>query len=113
MVAAIRRSGTYARVVGHIDDRRREFLERRRHRPGSIAAMETHAEASTINMHVCELESVTMPLAACWDGNLDPTGALSQLSCLHEKAERPGEAARHIRGAVERITGWDQASPRE
>jgi hypothetical protein len=99
--------------VGDIDDRLRELLERRRHLPGSIAVMETHAEASTINMHVCELENLTMRLAACWDGELDPIGAFSQLSYLHEKAERAEEAARHIREAVERITGRDQAPPRE
>jgi hypothetical protein len=75
--------------------------------------MVTHAEASTINMHVRELQNLTMPLAAYWDGNLDPIGAFSQLSYLHEKAERAEEAARHIREAVERITGWDQAPPSE
>jgi hypothetical protein len=75
--------------------------------------METYAEASMINTHLCELENLTMRLAACWDGELDPIGAFSQLSYLHEKAERAEEAAGHIREAVERITGWDQAPPRE
>lgn len=75
--------------------------------------METHAEASTINMHLCELENLTMRLAACWDGELDPIGAYSQLSYLHEKAERAEDAARRLREAVERVTGWDPAPPRE
>ena len=75
--------------------------------------METHAEASTINMYLCELENLTMRLAACWDGELDPIGAYSQLTYLHEKAERAEQAARDIREAVERITGWDQAPPKE
>src|SRR4051794_15160588 len=113
IVAAIGRSGTYARVVGDIDDRLRELLEHRRHLPGSIAVMETHAEASMINMHLCELENLTMRLAVCWDGEPDPIGAFSQLSYLHEKAERAEEAARHIREAVERIRGLGSgATPR-
>jgi len=99
--------------VGDIDDRLRELLDRRRQLPGSIAVMETHAEASTINMHLCELENLTMRLAACWDGELDQIGAFSQLAYLHEKAERAEEAAGHIREAVERIRGWDQAPPEE
>jgi len=99
--------------VGDIDDRLRDLLEKRRDLPGSIAVMETHGEASTINMHLCELENLTMRLAACWDGELDPIGASSQLSYLHEKAERAELAARHIREAVERLTGWDQAPPKE
>ncbi len=99
--------------MGDIDDRLRELLERRRLLPGSIAVMETHAEASTVNMHLCELENLVMRLAACWDGELDPIGAYSQLAYVHEKAERAEQAARHIREAVERITGWDQPPRRE
>lgn len=106
-------SHAYARVVGDIDDRLRELLERRRQLPASIAVMETHAEASTINMHLSGLENLTMRLGACWDGELDAIGAYSQLSYLHEKAERAEDAARHIREAVERVTGWDEAPPRE
>jgi hypothetical protein len=52
-------------------------------------------------------------LAACWDGELDSIGAFSQLSYLHEKAERAEAAARAIREAVERIAGWDHPPPRE
>ena len=99
--------------MGDIDDRLRDLLDRRRNLPGSIAVMETHAEASTINMHLCGLENLTMRLAACWDGELDQIGAFSQLAYLHEKAERAEEAARCIREAVERIRGWDQAPPKE
>jgi len=99
--------------MGDIDDRLRDLLDRRRILPGSIAVMETHAEASAINMLLCELENLTMRLAACWDGELDPIGAFSQLSYLHEKAERAGLAARQICQAVERIGGWDQAPPKE
>lgn len=68
--------------------------------------METQEEASTINRHLSELENLTMRLAACWDGELDPIGAFSQLSYLHEKAERAELAARDIREAIERISGW-------
>jgi hypothetical protein len=75
--------------------------------------METHAEASTINMYLSEQENLTMRLAACWDGELDPIGAFSQLSYLHEKAERAEHAARRLREAVERVTGWDQTPPHE
>lgn len=99
--------------MGDIDDRLRDLLERRRQLPGSIAVVETHAEASTINTELCGLENLTMRLAACWDGELDAIGAFSQLSYLHEKAERAEEAARAIREAVERIAGWDRPPPRE
>ncbi len=75
--------------------------------------METHAEAVTINGHLCELENLTMRLAACWDGELDPIGAFSQIAYLHEKAERAELAARDIRKAIERISGWDQPAPKE
>ena len=99
--------------MGDIDDRLRELLERRRELPGSIAVMETIDEAATINRHLCELENLTMRLAACWDGELDPIGAFSQLSYLHEKAERAEQAAGWIREAIERVKGWDQPPPRE
>jgi hypothetical protein len=98
--------------VGDIDDRLRALLDRRRELPGSIAVMETLAEASAINMHLCELENLTMRLAACWDGVLDPIGAFSQLPYLHEKAERAEAAARHLRRAIEPISGWDQPAPK-
>lgn len=99
--------------MGDIDDRLRELLEHRRNLPGSIAVMETLDEATTINRHLCELENLTMRLAACWDGELDPIGAFSQLTYLHEKAERAEQAARWIREAIERVNGWDQPAPRE
>jgi len=99
--------------MGDIDDRLRDLLERRRDLPGSIAVMETRDEPQTINMHLCELESLTLRLAACWDGELDGIGAYSQLSYLHEKSERAERAARRVREAIERITGWDQERPRE
>jgi len=80
--------------MGDIDDRLRELLEHRRNLPGSIAVMETLDEASTINRHLCELENLTMRLAACWDGELDPIGSFSQLTYLDEKgrARRAGRA---------------------
>ena len=99
--------------MGDIDDRLRELLDRRRELPGSIAVMETHAEAAAINRHLCELENLTMRLAACWDGELDRIGAFSQIGYLHEKAERAELAARDIRVAIERISGWDQPAPKE
>ncbi len=99
--------------MGDIDDRLRELLEHRRNLPGSIAVMETLDEASTINRHLCELENLTMRLAARWDGELDPIGSFSQLTYLHEKAERAEQAARWIREASERVSGWDQPTPRE
>ena len=46
--------------MGDIDDRLRELLDRRRELPGSIAVMETHAEAAAINRHLFELENLTM-----------------------------------------------------
>jgi hypothetical protein len=75
--------------------------------------METLDEAETINRHLCELENLTMRLAACWDGELDPIGAFSQLSYLQEKAERAEQAAAWIREAVERVQGWDRPPPHE
>ena len=99
--------------MGDIDDRLRELLDRRRELPGSIAVMETHAEAAAINRHSCELENLTMRLAACWDGELDQIGAFSQIAYLHEKAERAELAAGDIRKAIERIKGWDQPAPKE
>lgn len=99
--------------MGDIDDRLRELLERRRLLPGSIAVMETHSEAANVNRHLCELENLTMRLAACWDGELDAIGAYSQLAYLHEKAERAELAARWLRESIERVTGWDQPPPRE
>jgi hypothetical protein len=99
--------------MGDIDDRLRELLDRRRELPGSIAVMETHAEAAAINRHLCELENLTMRLAACWDGELDRIGAFSQIAYLHEKAERAEIAAGDIRTAIERISGWDQPAPKE
>ncbi len=45
-----------------------------------------HAER--INACLADLESIMMRLAACWDGELDPIGAFSQLSYLHEKVGR-------------------------
>jgi hypothetical protein len=100
-------------AMGDIDDRLRDLLDRRRDLPGSIAVMETHAEAAAINRHLCELENLTMRLAACWDGELDQIGAFSQIAYLHEKAERAELAARDIRKAIERISGWDQPAPKE
>lgn len=99
--------------MGDIDDRLRELLDRRRELPGSIAVMETHAQAAAINRHLCELENLTMRLAACWDGELDMIGAFPQIGYLHEKAERAELAARDIRKAIEQISGWDQPAPKE
>jgi hypothetical protein len=96
--------------MGDIDDR---LLERRRVLPGSIAVMETHREAATINSQLCGLENLTMRLAACWDSELDPIGAFSQLGYLHEKASQAEQAAKAIRKAVERIEGWDRPAPKE
>jgi hypothetical protein len=98
--------------MGDIDDRLRRLLKRRRELPGSIAVMETLDEAATINRHLCELENLTMRLAVCWDGELDQIGAFSQLSYLHEKAERAAQAASWIREAVERVEGLDYPPPR-
>lgn len=100
--------------MGDIDDRLRELLDRRRELPGSIAVMETHSEASTINMHLCGLENLTMRLAACRDGELDPIGFPSRSSPIcTRRAEAAELAARHLREAIERIAGWDQPSPKE
>ncbi len=101
------------RCVGDIDARLSAWLRKRRELPASIAVMETHHEATTINSQLCGLENLTMRLAACWDGELDPIGAFSQLPYLHEKASAAEDAARAIREAVERIRGWDQPAPRE
>jgi len=54
-----------------------------------------------------------MRLAACWDGELDPIGAFSELSYLHEKAKRAEQAAAWIREAIERVTGGDHPAPRK
>jgi hypothetical protein len=93
--------------MAEIDDRLRELLHRRRNLPGSIAAMETQAEAEAINRELCALENFTMRLAACWDGEMDAIGAYSQLAYIHEKAEMAEIAAGNIREAIERLTGWD------
>ncbi len=58
-------------------------------------------------MNICALEGYTMRLAACWDGEMDPIGAYSQLAYLHEKADGAEKAAAEIRPAIERLTGWD------
>lgn len=92
--------------MADIDDRLRDLVDRRRRLPGSIAAMETKDETSRINSELCALESYTMRLGACWDGEMDPIGAFSQLSYLHQKAEGAELAARDIREAIERLTGW-------
>jgi hypothetical protein len=92
------------RGMGDIGDRLPELVDRRRELSGSIAVMETHAEAEGINRHLCELENLTMRLAACWDGELDQIGAFSQIAYLHEKAERAEVAAGDIRKAIECIS---------
>ncbi len=91
-----------------VDEKLRMLLDRRRALPGSIAVMETKERASSINSDLCALESNVLRLAACWDGELDPIGAFSQLAYLHEKAERAEEAARSIRESVELIAGWQE-----
>jgi len=93
--------------MANIDDRLRDLVNRRRQLPGSIAVMETGAEAERLNMNLCALESYTTRLAACWDGEMDPIGAFSQLAYLHEKADGAEKAAAEIRQAIERLTGWD------
>jgi hypothetical protein len=93
--------------MANIDDRLRDLVERRRQLPGSIAVMETGAEAERLNMNLCALESYTMRIAACWDGEMDPVGAFSQLAYLHEKADGAERAAAEIRRAIERLAGWD------
>lgn len=97
--------------MAEIDDRLAELVDRRRHLPGSIAVMETKNEASGINSNLCALESYTMRLAACWDGEMDGIGAYSQLAYLHEKAEAAEYAAGQIREAVERLAGWRDQDP--
>ena len=47
--------------------------------------METRTHAERINGCLADLESNAMSLTACWDGELDPIGAFSQLGYLHEK----------------------------
>lgn len=94
--------------MGAVDDRFRDLHDRRSKLPGSIAAMETKGQAEHINTDLCTLEGLTMRLSACWDGELDPIGAYSQLAYLHEKAEHAERAARRIREAIEDITGWAQ-----
>lgn len=92
--------------MGDVDDKLQELLQRRRELPGSIAVMETKERASRINSELCVLEGNVLRLAACWDGELDPIGAFSQLAYLHEKAERAEAAARQIRESVELVAGW-------
>ena len=94
--------------MGEVDEKLQMLLDRRRALPGSIAVMETKERASRINSELCALESTVLRLSACWDGELDPIGAFSQLAYLHEKAERAEEAARSIRESVELIAGWQE-----
>jgi hypothetical protein len=91
--------------MADINDRLRDLVERRRRVPGSIAVMETGGEAERVNSELCGLESNTMRLAACWDGELDAIGAFSQLAYLHEKAGAAEQTAAATREAVERLTG--------
>lgn len=93
-------------VMSSIDDRLHELRDRRSKLPGSVAVMETKAEAEFVNSDLCTLEDMTMRLGACWDGELDPIGAYSQLAYLHEQAE---QAAWRIREAVERLTRWTES----
>ena len=93
--------------MADINDRLRDLVERRRRLPGSIAVMETGGEAERVNSELCGLESNTMRLAACWEGELDAIGAFSQLAYLHEKAGAAEQTAAAIREAVERLTGWE------
>ena len=106
MRAASAAGAAYDRAVGDVDDRLHELLLRRRDLPGSIAVMETQDQASRINQELAALEGYVLSLSACWDGELDPIGAFSQLSYLHEKAEGAEQAARDIRIAVEGVAGW-------
>ena len=99
--------------MGDIDDRLRELLERRRDLPGSIAVMETLDQATTIDRHLCELENLTMRLAACWDGELDPIGAFYSAVVPPREGGAREQAAAWIREAIERVKGWDQPPPRE
>jgi hypothetical protein len=91
--------------MADIDNRLRDLLNHRRQLPGAIAVMETKGEAQGINMNLCALESNTMRLAACWDGEMDSIGAYSQLAYLHEKAQGAEEAAAEVREAIERLIG--------
>lgn len=99
--------------MSEIDERLRDLVQRRSNLPASIAVMETHTHAQRINASLADLESNTMRLAACWDGELDPIGAFSQLTYLHEKVGRAEAAARSLRKEIEKIGGWDQPAPRE
>ena len=101
-VAWFQRAGTRSLPAWETSTIDYTLSDRRRSLPGSIAVMETLDQATTINRHLCELENLTMRLAACWDGGLDPIGAFSQLSYLHEKAERAEQAASGISEAIER-----------
>ena len=76
--------------MSEIDERLMDLVKRRSNLPASIAVMETHTYAQRINACLADLESNAMRLAACWDGELDPIGAFSQLSYLHEKVGRGG-----------------------
>lgn len=100
-------------VMSEIDERLMDLVKRRSNLPASIAVMETHTHAQRINACLADLESNTMRLAACWDGELDPIGAFSQLSYLHEKVGRAESAARSLRKEIEKISDWDQPAPRE
>ena len=99
--------------MSEIDERLMDLVKRRSALPASIAVMETHTRAQRINGCLADLESNTMGLAACRDGELDPMGAFSQLSYLHEKVGRAEAAARSLRKEIEKISGWDQPAPRE
>ena len=100
-------------VMSDIDERLMDLVQRRSNLPASIAVMETHTYAQRINAYLAVLESNTMRLAACWDGELDPIGAFSQLSYLREKVGRAESAARSLRKEIEKISGWDHPAPRE
>lgn len=65
--------------MSEIDERLMDLGKRRSNLPASIAVMETHTHAQRINACLADLESNMMRLAACWDGELDPIGAFSQL----------------------------------
>ena len=99
--------------MSEIDERLMDLVKRRSNLPASIAVMETHTHAERINGCLADLESNAMKLTACWDGELDPIGAFSQLGYLHEKVGRVEAAARSLRKEIEKISGWDQPAPRE
>ena len=99
--------------MSEIDERLMDLVQRRSNLPASIAVIETHTHAQRINACLADLESNTMRLAACWDGELDPIGGLSQSSYLHEKVGRAETAARSRRNEIEKVSGWDQPAPRE